>query len=202
MNGRAIHSPSRRPASPAFTLVEVFFVVLIGSMLLYAIYILSLYGARTFAALGNYTDLDSRSRYALDTMTREIRGASQLVDFANKSNGKSLTFTNAVEGTTSTFTWDVNAGTIVFDKTGQPTQTLLSGCVAWDFALYQRSPNLSGTNILYYPATNISGVLDPSLCKLVDMNWKCSRTNFAMMASRRFNTETVQTAQVVLRNKQ
>jgi hypothetical protein len=90
----------------------------------------------------------------------------------------------------------------VFTKTGQPTQTLLSGCVAWNLALYQRVPSLSATNILYYPATNIHGVLTPSLCKLVDMNWKCSRTNFAMLASQRFNTETVQTAQVVLRNKQ
>ncbi len=202
MKPRTIHSPLRHVGACAFTLAEMMFAVLIGSMLLYAIYVLSLYAARTFAALGNYTDLDSRSRYALDTMTREIRGASQLLDVANKSNGKSLTFTNAIEGTTSSFTWDATTGTIVFAKTGQPTQTLLNGCVAWNFALYQRVPNLTATNILYYPATNTTGVLDPSLCKLVDMNWKCSRTNFAMLASQRFNTETVQTAQVVLRNKQ
>ncbi len=185
----------------AFTLVEVIIVVLAGSMLLYAIYILGLYGARTFAAMGNYADLDNRSRLALDTMTREIREAQSLIAFSTNPPIKSLTFSNAVDSAISIFTWDANSGTITFAKTGEPTQTLLTGCVAWNFALYQRTPLLTPTNILYYPATNISGVLTPSLCKLVDMNWRCSRTNFAMLTSQRFNTETVQTAQIVLRNK-
>ncbi len=186
----------------AFTLIEVVVVVFVGALLLYAIYILGHYGARTFAAMGNYADLDSRSRLALDTMTREIRQASLLVSFANGATSKALTFTNEYDATAFTFAWDASSGTITFAKAGEPTQTLLTGCVAWNFALYQRTPLLTSTNILYYPATNVSGVLTPSLCKLVDMNWRCARTNFAMMRSQRFNTETVQTAQIVLRNKQ
>ncbi len=194
-------SPCGR-SSRAFTLVEVVVVVLVGALLLYAIYILGLYGARTFAAMGNYADLDSRSRLALDTMTREIREAQSLTAFVNGPTSKSLTFYNGVQNSTIAFSWDATSGTITFAKTGQDTQTLLTGCVAWNFALYQRTPCITPTNILYYPATNISGVLTPSLCKLIDMSWKCARTNFAMMTSQRFNTETVQTAQIVLRNKQ
>ncbi len=51
---------------------------------------------------------------------------------------------------------------------------------------------------MFYPATNSSGVYDPSICKLINMSWKCSRT----ILGSKMNTESVQTAQVVLRNKQ
>jgi hypothetical protein len=52
--------------------------------------------------------------------------------------------------------------------------------------------------VLYYPATNGTGVLDVNLCKLINLSWKCSRTIFAQ----KVNTESVQAAQIVLRSKQ
>jgi len=39
--------------------------------------------------------------------------------------------------------------------------------------------------------------VDINACKLINMTWKCSRTIFG---SKR-NTESIQTAQIVLRNK-
>jgi hypothetical protein len=74
----------------------------------------------------------------------------------------------------------------------------LTECDAWNFALYQRTPYVTTTNVLYYPATNDAGVFDVNLCKLINLSWKCSRTIFAQ----KVNTESVQAAQIVLRSKQ
>jgi hypothetical protein len=51
---------------------------------------------------------------------------------------------------------------------------------------------------VFFPATNSAGAYDLSVCKLINMTWKCSRT----VLGSKLNTESVQTAQVVLRNKQ
>ncbi|HWX18305.1 MAG TPA: hypothetical protein VN578_00225 [Candidatus Binatia bacterium] len=157
----------------------------------------SLYGSRCFAALGNYEDLDAKSRYALDAETRAIRQSTAVVAFSTNSTSPSLTLTNANRGQTVQLTYNPTARTVSLQMTGQPTITLLTGCDAWNFALFQRTPTFTSTNFLFIPATNSSGVLDPTLCKLISMSWKCSRT----ILNQKVNTENVQTAQVVLRNK-
>lgn len=154
------------------------------------------YAGTSFAAMGNYADLDRNSRNAVDILSREIRDASALVSFSTNSP-KSLTFTNATTATKFTITYDSGNRVLNFAKTGQTTYALLTQCDQWDFALYNRSPLITSTNITFYGATNTSGVLDPTVCKLVNMTWKCSRTIFG---SKR-NTETIQTAELVLRNK-
>jgi len=83
-------------------------------------------------------------------------------------------------------------------KTGESDLTALTECDTWNFALYQRTPYITSTNVLYYPATNGSGVMDVNLCKLISLSWKCSRTIFAQ----KVNTESVQAAQIILRSKQ
>jgi hypothetical protein len=111
---------------------------------------------------------------------------------------KSLTLTNASDATAITFTYDSNARTVVMSKTGQADLTALTECDRWDFSFYQRTPYVTATNISYYPATNTAGVLTISLCKLINLSWKCSRNIFAQ----KVNTESVQAAQIVLRTKQ
>ncbi len=180
------------------SLVEVMVAMGLSSLVLAAVGSLTLYGSRSSVALVNYSELESRSRHALDYASREMRQASQLLAFTTNANEKSLTFTNADEAVTVTLTWDGNERTLVFEKTGQPPQTLLTECDRWDFALYQRTPWVTPTNVMFYPATNNLGVLDLRLCKLVSMTWRCSRQIFA----RKVNTENVQAAQIVLRNKQ
>lgn len=191
--------PGRRHhRARAFTMVELMVAVALGSLVLTAVGMLSLYGARSYCALVNYADLDGKSRYALDVIAREIRQATALVSFQTNLPVKSLTLFNADQAATITLTYDSNAGTMVLAKTGQPSLTALTGCDRWDFALYRRDPLISSTNITFYTATNSTGQLDPSLCKLINMTWKCSRTILAQ----KVNTESVQTAQIVLRNKQ
>jgi prepilin-type N-terminal cleavage/methylation domain-containing protein len=194
MNLRYLKTSLRRSCR-AFTLVEVSVAIAVGSIVLAAVSSLTMYAAKTSAAMVNYTDLDSKSRYALDIISREIRQASGLIGFQTNT---SFTLTNATQGATVTVAYNPSARTVVMSKTGQSDFTALTECDTWAFSLYQRTPYITPTNVLYYPATNGTGVLDVNLCKLINLSWKCSRAIFA----RKVNTESVQAAQIVLRSKQ
>ena len=74
------------------------------------------------------------------------------------------------------------------------TKVLLSQCDFLTFRICQRNPIPGQFN--FYPATNTAGVYTPSLCKLVDVSWRCSR----QILQKKVNTESVQTAKIVLRN--
>ena len=187
----AFNRTSRRKAAAGLTLIEITVALGISSILLAALGSLSLYSARSFSAMGNYVDLDLHSRNALDVIGRELRQATAVIDCRTNSSVNYVTLTNADALTNMKVSWDTNAATLVFEKTGQPAQTCLMGCSDWRFGFYTRAPNVSSTNLSFNPATNIAS------CKLISMSWKCSRTILGSKA----NSETVQTAQIVLRNK-
>jgi hypothetical protein len=180
------------------SLVEVMVATAIGMMVLASVASMSLYGARSSLALNNYTDLDSKSRYALDVISRELRQATAVTDFQINGTNSWLTVTNATQGVTVTLTYNANQRTVTLDKTGQQTLTNLTECDQCNFGLYQRTPWVTSTNVFFIPATNSSGAIDKSLCKLVSLSWKCSRSIMAQ----KVNTESVQAAQIVLRSKQ
>ncbi len=170
------------------TLVEMMVGMGVGMLVLAVVSQLYVYGLRSFTSLGNYADLDGRSRMALDTMSREMREASAVVSFQTNSPLTTLTLTNAIKGRLLKYTWDSSAGTLITEQTGLPTRTDLIGCDSWNVTMFQRTPGLNGT---FYTTS------DPSLCKLLNMSWKCSRK----VLGNKLNTETILTAQVVLRNK-
>lgn len=187
--------PRRSQRRLGYTMVEVMVATGLGGIILAGVASLIMYASKSSLAMVNYTDLDGKSRYALDVISREIRQANALMGYqANRS----LTLTNSDQAAAITLTYDPTARTVVMSKTGQADQTVLTECDNWAFSLYQRTPYITATNLIYYPATNTTGVLDVSLCKLINLSWKCSRTIFAQ----KVNTESVQSAQVVLRNKQ
>ena len=179
------------------TLPELMVALAAGSLALTAAGSLWLFGSRSYAAMGNYTDLDNRSRNALDTMSREIREATRIVACTNQGTTKTLTVTNSLQATTRTYLWKASNQLLVCQKPNQPDEVLLTECEKWDFQLFQRSPKKGGT-YSFFPATNSAGAYDLSICKLINMSWKCSRRILDSKA----NTESVQTAQLVLRNKQ
>jgi hypothetical protein len=189
------HLNSRRHA---FTLVEALIAMALGSMVIAAVMSLTLFGTRSSMAILNYSDLDAKSRYALDIFNREIRSSTAVIAIQTNYPNCSLTLTNADEGTTVQLAYSATNGTVTLAKTGQPTRLTLTGCDRWNFSLYQRTPWVTPTNVFFYPSTNINGVLDLSLCKLVELSWKCSRK----ILSQKVNTESVQAAQIILRNKQ
>jgi prepilin-type N-terminal cleavage/methylation domain-containing protein len=175
----------------AFTFVELLVAMALSSIVMTAVGALTIYSARTFVALGNYTDLDLHSRNALDVIGRELRQATAVIDTQTNATVNYVQLTNANLGVAYKLSWDTSARTVVFEKTGQAAQLCLTECDRWNFALFNRAPNFSSTNISFNAASTLAEA------KLINMSWKCSRT---IMGSR-LNTESVQTAQIVLRNK-
>src|SRR5690242_8414487 len=197
MKGGLSQGLSRAKRDGGMTLLEMMVALALSCTLVAMGCSLWLFGSRSFAAMSNYTDLDAKSRNALDQMSRDIREATQVTGIQMSGTNKWFTVTNAALGTGSTYMWQASTKTLSCQRPGQPNQVYLTQCDNWDFQPYQRSPQTNG-NYTFVPATNSAGVYDLSICKLINMSWKCSRT----ILGNKQNTESVQTAQVVLRNKQ
>lgn len=186
LRNRQLHAQSDRKA---FTLVEMLIALGTATIVLALAMTLYLFGLRSFGAIGNYSSMDSKSRQALDLTLREIREASRVVGF--QTNGTTRWLSVATINTspaTNTFTWDSTTGLFTWDKTGQATRTLLSGCTNWTFTCYLRAPDTNG---------NFVSTSDQTRTKLINMAWTCTRTNVF-----KINTESIVTAEVVLRNLQ
>jgi Tfp pilus assembly protein PilW len=198
MNRQTHHPVRRRKPSAAFTLVELMVCVALGVLVLGVVVSLTTFAMRSFIVLGNYQSLDNQSRNTLDRVCRDMREATAVLACQTNLPTLSLTLTNANQGQAMVLTWNSNGGTFVYSNSYYGAETNLTGCDNWSFALFQRTPVVTATNVTFFPATNTSGQLTLPMCKLVDMSWKCSRTIFGS----KVNTETVQTAQIVLRNAQ
>jgi Tfp pilus assembly protein PilW len=162
------------------TLVEVLVASAIASIVLTAVAMLTIYAARSVLAMTNYSELDRISRNALDVMTRDIRQANGLMSYTSSR----IVLVNP-DTTTCTYTYDSSAGTLTrADSTS--SKILLTGCDQLSFAISQRSPS---NDFTFFPATLATA-------KLVDVSWKCSR----QIKARKVNTESIQTAKIVMRN--
>jgi len=180
------------------SLVELMIALTIGLIVLTAAGVIWIFVLQSFVAAGNYADLDSKSRVAVDVMMAEIRESSSVVGFQNNGSNKWLFVTNSLEANSGIrYSWDSGSRMLVRQRSGDPDRAYLTECDAWDFQLFQRTPHPSGVYV-FYPATNVLGANDVTLAKLINMSWRCSRS----FLGQKRNTENVQTAQVVLRNKQ
>lgn len=171
----------QRRARIAFTLLEVCIAVAIAVMVIGVVMSLTVYSSRTFAALGNYSDLDRASRLAVDTMTADIRQAKVLTSYATNE----LVFTDITNGTFS-YTWDPAAQTLTRSYNGQ-SRVLLSSCSSLTFHISQRTPS---NNFVFWPANAVTNA------KMIDVSWTCSRP----ILRQPINTESVQTAKIAMRN--
>lgn len=182
-----LRSLPRPPLCRAWTLTEMLITLGIGSLVMMAVMQTALFTARSFVAMGNYADLDRASRHALDTMSREIREAK-----AVRYLGSSLIFTN-MDNSWFYYLWDQNNRIVsrISGQLGVPgarTERLLVGCDQFSMRVFLRNP----TNQFWFPYS-ASG--QEQNTKLVDLRWRCSRR-----VLNQFNTESVQTAKIVLRN--
>lgn len=179
--------PNKQPARAGMTLVEMMIAVAIGTVVMAAIGALTVFTTRSFIALGNYNDLDQASRNALDVMSKEIRQTKQL----------SFYYTNYLFFDTNTllYWWHPTnkklyryetVGRVVGASWKTPT-VLLAQCDYLRFGMSKQNPS---NNFNFY-STDI-----PSMAKLIDVSWTCSR----QILQQKVNTESVQTAKIVIRN--
>jgi len=171
----------KRRHCSGISVLEMMVAGSLASLVFAATAMLWIFSTRSFVALGNYSDLDKASRNALDLMSRDIRQTKSLSTFSPTS----LTFQDW-DGGALTYTYDSNARTLTKQKNGVNT-LLLGQCDYLNFDISQRNPS---NNFTFYATTNAS------LAKLIDVSWKCSRT----ILGAKINTESVQTAKIVIRN--
>jgi Tfp pilus assembly protein PilW len=182
---------TRKQIRRGFTLIEAVVAFGLATLVMAVVASLIVYSARTFSAMGNYVDLDLHSRCALDIISREVRQATAVVDCRTNGSVSYITFTNTDSSSFVKVSWNMDAATLSLEKTGVAPQVVLTGCDRWRVWLYNRAPNISSSNLTFNAATSLAD------CKLVNMSWKCSRR----ILGNKLNTESVQTAQIVLRNK-
>jgi type II secretory pathway component PulJ len=185
-------SVRRRRSSGGWTLVEVVVATGIGLIILAAFVAITLSINASTMAVGNYSDLDKSSRQTLDMLGREVRNAS---DVGTQSTTDLLVLTNSFTTTNViTYAWDgTNVTRLVSTPDGNPVEpmrVMLTSCDYLSFAYFIRVP--SG-NLEFISYTN---GLPSNPIKLVSVSWRCSRS----VLGSKLNTESVQTANIVLRN--
>jgi hypothetical protein len=90
------------------------------------------------------------------------------------------------DGVTLAYQYDPSAETLTQVKDGT-REVLLEQCDYLTFNISQRNPS---NDFKFYPASSIAQA------KLVDVSWRCSR----QILGQKVNTESVQTAKIVIRN--
>jgi hypothetical protein len=173
-----------RRRQAGLTLVESSVGMTLALLLMVAVVSFTMYTGRSFAGLANYVDLEASSQKALDTMTRDIRQTQAMLSIAPNQ----LIF-NDWDSQPLTYTYSPTARTLTKTK-GNVTQVLLNECDFLSFSNYQRTP-MEGKYEQYPVSTS------PTNTKLVSVTWVCSR----QITGTKLNTESVQTAKIVIRKQ-
>jgi len=178
---------NKRVGEGAFALTEMLVVMGISSILMLALTCFFMLSSRSFVAFFNYVDLDDGNRVAMDILSRDIRQSRRVSEYSN--GGKRLVLEDS-DLSSIVYDYDSTNRTLTRIK-GTESRVMLSECDNLRFDLAQRTP-IRGTYEFYPPATNsIANV------KVVDVAWVCSRKIFG----RKENTESVQTARIVIRKQ-
>lgn len=185
------------------TLVEMLVAIGISGLVFTAVGMMIFFSGRSYAALANYVDLDNKSRKALDQMSKEIRQVDAVTGIGTNTLAGDRVITNRLvlsgketDGTAYTITYEYNPNgankPLIRTKAGglyPGTSTLLTGCNYLNFGMYTRVPKDGSMD--NFTATDLA------TCKVVQIDWICARGIF----NQSDNTESVQSAKVVIRKK-
>jgi len=163
--------------------METMMALGIAGVLLAVLASLTMYSGKNFLAILNYADLNSKNRIAMDTMTRDIRECNRVRSFTTSR----LEIEDS-DGSTITYNYSSGAATLTRAQNGV-TRTLATGCDRLTFSLGTRNP-VGGT-------FSVVSTTDVNEAKVVYVTWNCSRT----IMGAKVNTESVQTARVVIRKQ-
>ena len=176
----------KRHRRAGFTLIEILFFVILATIVVVAGVTLATNFMRTVAFLTNSVDLDTKSRLAADVMSREIRQC----DAVQSVSTNSIVIRLGTNLTTFVYRSDLPDKPILRLHTEDEQQTILSDVDFVRFDLFQHQAS-NGPYDIYPAATS------PANCKVVQLNWVCSRYLLGFKA----NTTTMQSAKVVIRKK-
>lgn len=176
------------PANPrarraAFTLAELVISGGIVAVLAGIIMAFSMFSSRSLLAMGNYLHLDSKSRTALDRLTKEIRRSQNVTAYTTNS----VTLKDS-DGNPLLFTYNSSTRTLTRTKDSK-TDTLLEDVDWLNFDLLERNPTDGDWSLT--TATNFT------YCKALGLSWSCSRTFVAPSV----NASSLTAANIVLRVK-
>ena len=174
---RSHHARLRR----GWTLLETMIGVSLSTVILGSMLPTGMAVNTSMMAIGNYCDLNAASCKTLDAMSRDLRNTATVTDFSSRQ----VTVSNLITSDVITYAWD---GSNKFTRTFNGTvTTMLTKCDYLAFNNYQRNPT---NNFQFLPATTIANT------KLISVSWRCSR----QILGAKINTESVQTAQICIRN--
>ena len=165
------------------TQVEILAGVGVSSLLLLGMMTVFMTSNRSFVALCNYVTMEQRSRSALEQMTRDIRRSKDLLSFSTNQ----LVF-NFAGATNLIYAYNPASRRLTQWETGGQTNILLSECDSLRFSMYSNIPQPGGA---------LSNTTAVAQGKCISLAWKCSR----MILGKKFNTEDMQQALIVIRNK-
>jgi len=154
----------------------------LGLLAALAIVTVGFYTSRSFVAMANYVNMDQRSQLALDKMSKEIRQARRLTAFSPTS----LTMLDVTNSPVQ-FVYDSDSRKL-FRVAGGVTNAYLTDCDSLNFEMFQHTVK-SNTFQCYQPAYLTDA-------KVIQVTWVCSHKILGAKA----NTESVQSAQIALRN--
>src|SRR6476646_7688707 len=92
-----------------FVLSEILVVMGITTILVLAVMCFFMLSGRSFAAIFNYVDLDDANRVCMDQLSRDIRQALRVKNFATNNNIVTLTLDDA--GTDIAYSYDAGQRT-------------------------------------------------------------------------------------------
>ena len=150
-------------------MIEVLVAAAVGCLLLAGGLVIYLFSVTSFASMANYSDMNRKSRFASDMISRDIRSCLSIVSAT--ANQLSLNEPSP-DGTTvyaTTYTYDPNAGTLNRWQNGE-TKLLLTGVDSLFFVLYQKPATNSSAAFEQYPTTTVI-----TNAKLISFQWSCSR---------------------------
>lgn len=182
-----LHPGSRNQVGSGWTLVEMMVAVAIFGISAAAMTSLYWFGITSFCSLTNYAALDAANRLAMDSMTSEIRGAQQVINYS--TNPASITFVNQSNITVS-YTFTAN-NTQLTRNDGIETAVLLTNCDLLAFHLFSRCP-YNGVWGSFPIATNSWS----NTVQVLQFTWKTAMS----LPQGVVDSEDVQTAYIIIRN--
>jgi len=167
-------------------LAEALVGMCVVMLILLALCAFSMFSTRSFATMFNYVDLDDDNRIAMDTISRDVRQCKYVIDCTS-----SRLIIRDYNDHTLGYIYDETARTLTRTNSATPaaSKVILRECDRLTFWIGQRNTTIGGYGV-YAAAT-------PATAKVVNVKWLCSRTLFG----RKENTESVQTARIVIRKQ-